>query len=176
MPARYWLVKSEPDCFSIQDLARSPKQTTFWDGVRNYQARNFMREMKLGDGVLYYHSSSDPNAIVGTAVVVREAYPDHTAFDPKCDHYDPKSTTANPIWAMVDIRLERVFARPLPLSELRAAKQLAKMELLRQGSRLSVQPVTAKEWSAVLELGERAPTAAPRKVSRKDARRAKGKR
>src|SRR5688572_24990386 len=100
MPARYWLVKSEPNCFSINDLARAPKQTTFWDGVRNYQARNFMRDMKLGDGVLFYHSSTDPNAIVGTAVVVREAYPDHTALDPTNDHFDPKSSTENPIWQM----------------------------------------------------------------------------
>jgi predicted RNA-binding protein with PUA-like domain len=184
MPAqRYWLVKSEPDCFSINDLARSPNQTTFWDGVRNYQARNFMREMKVGDGVLFYHSSTEPMAIVGTATVVREAYPDHTAFDPKNDHYDPKATTENPIWALVDIRLERVFARPIPLSELRGEKQLAKMELLRQGSRLSVQPVTEKEWQVVLELAERTPGApaavasvARRKVSRKGAKPAKGKR
>ena len=175
---RYWLVKSEPDCFSIQDLARSPKQTTFWDGVRNYQARNFMREMKRGDGVLFYHSSTEPMAIVGTATVVREAYADHTALDPKNDHYDPKATTENPIWEMVDIRLTRVFQRPLTLSELRGAKQLAKMELLRQGSRLSVQPVTAREWAAVLELAERAPTGVPKtkKVSRKGAKPAKGKR
>jgi predicted RNA-binding protein with PUA-like domain len=176
MAARYWLVKSEPDCFSIQDLAKSPKQTTFWDGVRNYQARNFMREMKPGDGVLFYHSSTEPMAIVGTAKVVREAYPDHTALDPKNDHYDPKATSENPIWEMVDIRLERVFERPLALSELRGAKQLSKMELLRQGSRLSVQPVTAKEWQAVLEMAERAPSVAPKKVSRKGAKPAKGKR
>jgi predicted RNA-binding protein with PUA-like domain len=177
MPARYWLVKSEPDCFSIDDLARSPKQTTFWDGVRNYQARNFMREMKIGDGVLFYHSSTEPMAIVGTAVVVSEAYPDHTALDRKNDHYDPKATTENPIWEMVDITLTRVFERPLTLSELRGAKQLAKMELLRQGSRLSVQPVSAKEWQAVLALAERAQSVhagvahrAPKKVSRKGAK------
>ena len=170
---RYWLVKSEPDCFSIQDLARAPKQTTFWDGVRNYQARNFMREMTIGDGVLFYHSSTEPMAIVGTAVVVREAYPDHTALDPKNVHFDPKSSTENPIWEMVDIKLERIFARPLSLSELRGTKELAKMELLRQGSRLSVQPVTAKEWHAVLTLTEQAPSSkggVPPRLSRKTAR------
>jgi predicted RNA-binding protein with PUA-like domain len=132
--------------------------------------------MKLGDEVLFYHSSTEPNAIVGTAAVVREAYPDHTAFDSKSDHYDPKSTTANPTWFMVDVQLTRTFERPLTLSELRGAKQLAKMELLRQGSRLSVQPVTEKEWQAVLDLAERAPDyagdarGAPKKVSRKGAK------
>jgi predicted RNA-binding protein with PUA-like domain len=176
MPARYWLVKSEPDCFSIDDLARSSKQTTFWDGVRNYQARNFMREMKVGDGVLFYHSSTEPMAIVGTTTVVREAYPDHTAFDPKNDHYDPKATTENPIWEMVDLKLERIFTQPLTLSELRSAKELAKMELLRQGSRLSVQPVTEKEWRTVHALAERAPSskggtapASSKKTARKGA-------
>jgi predicted RNA-binding protein with PUA-like domain len=175
MPARYWLVKSEPNCFSIHDLAKSPKQTTFWDGVRNYQARNFMREMKIGDGVLYYHSSTEPMAIVGTAVVVRQSYPDHTALDPKNDHFDPKSSTENPIWEMVDIQLTQIFDRPLTLSELRGAKQLAKMELLRQGSRLSVQPVTEKEWQTVMELASRSPVstaraAAPQPISRKRAK------
>jgi predicted RNA-binding protein with PUA-like domain len=157
MPAKrhYWLVKSEPECFSIDDLARASKQTTFWDGVRNYQARNFMRAMKVGDGVLFYHSSVDPTAVVGTAVVVREAYPDHTALDPANDHYDPKATRENPIWEMVDIKLERVFERPLALDALRRVKGLAKMELLRRGSRLSVQPVTEQEWNSVLNLASR---------------------
>jgi predicted RNA-binding protein with PUA-like domain len=152
---RYWLVKSEPDCFSIHELAKSPGQTTFWDGVRNYQARNFMREMKRGDGVLFYHSSTEPMAIVGTAIVAREAYPDHTARDPKNDHYDPKATADNPIWEMVDIKLARIFDRPLTISELRGVKALSKMELLRQGSRLSVQPVTELEWKTILTLADR---------------------
>jgi predicted RNA-binding protein with PUA-like domain len=152
---RYWLVKSEPDCFSINDLAKSPKQTTFWDGVRNYQARNFMREMKRGDGVLFYHSSTEPMAIVGTAAVAREAYPDHTARDPKNDHYDPKASIDNPIWEMVDIKLARIFDRPLSITELRAVKAVSKMELLRQGSRLSVQPVSESEWKAILDLANR---------------------
>jgi predicted RNA-binding protein with PUA-like domain len=173
---RYWLVKTEPDCFSIHDLARSPEQTTFWDGVRNYQARNFMRAMKRGDGVLFYHSGVAPPTIAGTATVVREAYPDHTALDPRSDHFDPKSTEANPIWEMVDIKLERIFDRPLALDELRGVKPLAKMELLRRGSRLSVQPVTATEWQAVLTLAKLPPARAksnleiPRKASRKGAK------
>ena len=154
---RYWLVKTEPDSFSIDDLAKAPRQTTYWDGVRNYQARNFMRAMKRGDGVLFYHSSVVPPAIVGTATVAREAYPDHTALDPSNHHYDPKATTEKPIWEMVDIKLEQTFERPLPLDELRSVKQLAKMELLRQGARLSVQPVTDGEWNAVLKLAENSP-------------------
>ncbi|MEX2138007.1 MAG: EVE domain-containing protein [Pirellulales bacterium] len=181
-PQRYWLVKSEPDCFSIHDLAESPGKTTFWDGVRNYQARNFMRAMKRGDGVLFYHSSVQPPAIAGTALVVREAYADHTALDRRSDHYDPKATEENPIWEMVDIKLQRIFERPLPLDELRGVKQLAKMELLRQGSRLSVQPVTEKEWQAVLERAERGPSAsndiAPtksKKVPRTGRKAAQGK-
>ena len=157
MPAgrKYWLVKSEPDCFSIQDLAKAPKRTTCWDGVRNYQARNFMRAMKRGDGVLFYHSSTEPMAIAGTAVVAREAYPDHTALDPANDHYDPKATHESPIWEMVDIKLERVFDEPQTLASLRGVKQLAKMELLKRGSRLSVQPVTEQEWKAVIQLADK---------------------
>ena len=143
MPSKKaWLIKSEPDCFSIQHLAKSPQQTTCWSGVRNYQARNFMREMKQGDRVLYYHSSADPPAVVGTATVVREAYPDHTALDAR----------ENPIWEMVDIRLEEIFPRELALEELRGLPALAKMELLRRGSRLSVQPVTPAEFEAILKL------------------------
>lgn len=153
-PARnYWLVKTEPEAFSIDDLARSPGQTTCWDGVRNYQARNFMRDqMKLGDGVLVYHSSIDPPAVVGTAIVAREGYPDHTAWDPRDQHYDPKASADNPIWQMVDIRLEQIFAEPLPLETLRGVPALKDMELLRKGSRLSVQPVRKSEFDAILKL------------------------
>ena len=154
--ARFWLLKSEPDCFSIDDLAAAPKKTTCWSGVRNYQARNFMRDdMRTGDGVLFYHSSADPPAIVGTAKIVRESYADHTAWDPQDDHYDPKASADNPIWQMVDIRFESKFPRPLPISELRAVPALAKMELLRKGSRLSVQPVTKAEFDAVLKLAKK---------------------
>ena len=153
---KYWLLKTEPDAYSITDLANEPDQTTYWDGVRNYQARNFLRdEMKLGDGVLLYHSSADPTAIVGTAAVVREAYPDHTAFDPRDKHYDPKSTLESPRWFMVDIHLDREFEVPLTLTDLRDVKALKDMELLRKGSRLSVQPVRKREFDVILRLAGR---------------------
>ena len=150
---KYWLLKSEPESFSIQDLQKAPNQTAFWDGVRNYQARNFLRdEIKPGDRVLFYHSNADPPAIVGTAKVVKEGYPDHTAWDKKSHHFDEGSTKENPRWYMVDIQLDQIFAKPLGLDELKKIKSLAKMELLRKGSRLSVQPVTADEFEVVLEL------------------------
>ncbi len=152
---RYWLMKSEPNAFSIQDLCNLPGQTTCWDGVRNYQARNHMRAMKVGDQVLFYHSNADPPAVVGVAKVVREAYPDHTAFDPKDKHFDPKSQPDTPTWDMVDIKLVRVFVRPLPLDMLRQEAGLKGMELLRRGSRLSVQPVHAREWKIVLRMAEK---------------------
>jgi predicted RNA-binding protein with PUA-like domain len=166
----FWLVKSEPDCFSIHDLAKCPQKTSGWSGVRNYQARNFMRAMKVGDGVLFYHSSTDPPSVVGTAKVVREAYADHTALDPRDDHYDPKATPANPIWQMVDIRLDKIFARAVPIGELRAMRELAEMELLRKGSRLSVQPVRPREFEGVRRLAATSPTAKSmpaKKTSRK---------
>jgi len=152
---RYWLMKSEPDCFSIDDLAKEPKKTTCWSGVRNYQARNFMKEMELGDLVLFYHSSAEPPHIAGIAEVVKKSYPDHTALDPKDDHYDPKATPAKPIWEMVDIRFVKKFDVPLSLSDLRPLAALEKMELLKRGSRLSVQPVTATEWKAIEKLAEK---------------------
>jgi predicted RNA-binding protein with PUA-like domain len=155
MKMKYWLMKSDYEAFSIDDLARAPKQTTCWDGVRNYQARNFMREMEIGDQVFFYHSNAEPACIVGIAEVVKRNYPDHTALDPKDKHYDPKATPANPIWEMVDIRLVRIFDQPLALEDLRGVKGLEKMELLRRGSRLSVQPVTAQEWKTVNHLAER---------------------
>lgn len=158
MPAarKYWLFKSEPEAFSIDDLARAPGQTTFWDGVRNYQARNMLRDdVQPGDGVLFYHSNAEPTAVVGTAVVVRAGYPDHTAWDRQSAHPDPKSPPENPLWYMVDIRLERVFERPLTLEALRQQPALKGMELLRRGSRLSIQPVRPAEWKAILQLAER---------------------
>lgn len=152
---KYWLLKTEPESFSIDDLARSPRQTTCWSGVRNYQARNSMRDdMQVGDGVLFYHSSADPPAIVGTAKVVRAAYPDSTSWDPNDSHYDEKSTLENPRWFMVDVQLEQIFASPLSLEMLRGVKALAKMELLRKGSRLSVQPVSKAEYETVLKLAK----------------------
>ncbi|MBI3465994.1 MAG: EVE domain-containing protein [Planctomycetes bacterium] len=150
-----WLLKSEPGSFSIQDLAGRPDQTTCWDGVRNYQARNFMRDMRVGDRVLFYHSNADPTAIVGTAEVVREAYADHTAWEPGNHHFDANASPENPIWQMVDIRLDDIFRRPLTLAELHKVKSLAGMELLRKGSRLSVQPVKPKEFETVLALARR---------------------
>jgi predicted RNA-binding protein with PUA-like domain len=152
---QYWLVKTEPESFSIDDLAAAPNQTTFWSGVRNYQARNMLRDqMKLGGQVLFYHSNADPPAIVGIAEVVREGYPDHTAWDKQDSHYDSGSTPDNPRWYMVDIKLVRKFARPLSLTELREVPALARMELLRKGSRLSVQPVSKAEFNAVLRLAK----------------------
>jgi predicted RNA-binding protein with PUA-like domain len=150
---QYWLVKSEPESFSIQDLAKAPRQTTCWDGVRNYQARNFMRDgMKLGDRVLFYHSSINPPCVVGIASVAREAYPDHTAWDKKDPHFDPKASPENPTWQMVDLKLEEIFPRVIPIDELRGVPVLAGMELLRRGSRLSVQPVTKEEFAAIVNL------------------------
>jgi predicted RNA-binding protein with PUA-like domain len=151
---RYWLMKSEPSVFSIDDLARAPKQTTSWDGVRNYQARNLLREAQAGDGVLFYHSSADPPAAVGTATIARAAYPDATQFDPRSDHYDPDSKKDDPRWFVVDVKLDKKFARPVTLAELRANLALEGMVLLRKGSRLSVQPVTPAEWKVVCKLGE----------------------
>jgi predicted RNA-binding protein with PUA-like domain len=165
---RYWLLKSEPEAFSIDDLAAAPQQTTCWDGVRNYQARNTLRDdIQAGDHVLYYHSSADPPAIVGTAVVVRAGYPDHTAWAKGSHHFDPKSSAENPIWYMVDIRFEAKFVVPLPLPALREAPALAKMELLRKGSRLSVQPVTKAEYDAVLKLASAAKPAGAAKPVKK---------
>jgi len=150
---RYWLFKSEPESFSIQNLAAAPRQTTFWDGVRNYQARNFLRDdIKAEDRVLFYHSSADPPAVVGTAVVTREGYPDHTAWQKTNHHFDPKSTAEKPIWYMVDIKLAEIFPAPLSLDRLRALPALKDMELLRRGSRLSIQPVTKREFDAIERL------------------------
>src|SRR4051812_35098319 len=146
---RYWLVKSEPDVFSFDDLLAAPKRTTQWNGVRNFTARNFLRDgMKLRDRVFFYHSSTKPQAIVGGWEVVREGYGDSTALDPKHDGFDPKSTKAEPIWYMVDLRAVEKLARPVTLAEIKARKELANMGLLRVG-RLSVTPVTEKEWDVV---------------------------
>jgi predicted RNA-binding protein with PUA-like domain len=155
MPKHYWLVKSEADCFSIHDLASQPDQTTCWSGVRNFQARNYLRDgMKLGDRVLFHHSNAEPAAVAGTAVVVREAYPDHTAWDSSDEHFDPKASPENPIWQMVDLQLESIFPQPLGLPQLRGVPELKAMELLRKGSRLSVQPVTKLEFDTIVKLAK----------------------
>jgi predicted RNA-binding protein with PUA-like domain len=154
MAKRYWLLKTEPSVFSFDDLARCKDRTTGWEGVRNYQARNLLRdELKAGDGVLFYHSSTDPPAVVGLATVAREAYPDPFQFDRKSPYHDPKSDPANPRWLTIDVRYDRPLARPVTLPELRETPSLAGMALLRKGNRLSVQPVTAEEWKTILRLG-----------------------
>lgn len=149
---KYWLMKSEPSVFSIDDLMQSHDKTTFWDGVRNYQARNFMRdEMRKGDLILFYHSGKNPS-VVGIARVVKEGYPDDTAWDKKNDHFDPKSSPENPIWYGVDIQLEKKFSKPIELKELRKINGLENMMLLKKGMRLSVQPVTKEEFDIITSL------------------------
>lgn len=153
---RYWLMKTEPETFSIDDLAAAPNGTDHWDGIRNYQARNYMRdEMGVGDRVLIHHSSTNPPAVVGTARIAREAYPDHTAHDPDSPYFDPKSTPESPRWVMVDVQFERKFAAPLTMAELREAPELDGMLLLKKGQRLSIQPVEPHHFEAVLRLAER---------------------
>lgn len=149
---KHWLMKSEPDAFSIDDLKNSPGGTAPWDGVRNYQARNFMREMSPGDLAFFYHSSCARPGIVGIMEVVRRAYPDSTAFDPGEDHYDPKSSPDNPRWYMVDVRYKRPTRRVIALTELKQHPELASMTLLRRGNRLSVMPVSASEWRYILDM------------------------
>ncbi|MCP9455619.1 MAG: EVE domain-containing protein [Nitrospira sp.] len=156
MGLRYWLMKSEPTTFSIDDLCNAPRQTTCWEGVRNYQARNYMRDMAIGDLVLFYHSNADPPAIVGIAEVVKTAYPDPTQFDKKNKYYDPASHPSNPRWEMVDIKFVRKLSRPLSLPELRKERTLKNMLLLQKGSRLSVQPVSREEWEHILSLEQSA--------------------
>ncbi len=151
----YWLFKSEPNCYSYADLAAEPSGSTGWGGVRNFQARNMLRDqIKNGDQVLFYHSNADPPGIAGIARVVQEAHPDPTAFDPDDEHYDPKSARDNPTWYQVSIEAVREIEPPLSLSFLRGIPALVKMELLRKGSRLSIQPVTEDEWQTVLSLAD----------------------
>jgi predicted RNA-binding protein with PUA-like domain len=151
----YWLMKTEPSSFGIEDLARAPRKTTTWDGVRNFQARNMIRdEMKKGDEAFLYHSSCDVPGIVGIVEIVKEGYPDPTAFDKKHHHYDADSKLAEPRWFMVDVKLKRLFSRVISLEELRAhaAKELKDLVLLRPGNRLSVMPVDAKHWKFIASL------------------------
>jgi predicted RNA-binding protein with PUA-like domain len=152
---RYWLMKSEPTAFSVEDLERAKKHTTSWDGVRNYQARNMLRDdMKKGDQVFLYYSSTDLPGIVAIMKVVKEGYPDPTAFDRKHHHHDPDSDPAEPRWFMVDVQLERRLARTITLDELRkhATKELKNMVLLRRGNRLSITPMEPAEWKFILSL------------------------
>lgn len=145
----YWLFKSEPHCYSIEDLAAAPEQTTSWDGVRNYQARNFMRSMRKGDLGFFYHSGKNPE-IAGLVEVVREAYPDSTALDPDNEHFDPRATPSDTRWDMVDVRLVRQFVIPREL--LRLEPRLAGMELMKKGSRLSVQPVEEAAFHIIMDM------------------------
>lgn len=152
---KYWLMKSEPSCFSIDDLKRAPQQTTHWDGVRNYQARNFMRDlMQIGDLVLFYHSNCNPPGIIGVAEVVSESYPDFTAFDPNSEHPDVSTTPDNPRWFMVDIRFKEKFPTLLSLDLLKQQPELKDMLVLRKGNRLSITPISSKEWKTIQNLAK----------------------
>jgi len=150
---QYWLMKSEPNVFGIDDLRQAPKKTEHWDGVRNYQARNMMRDnMKKGDRVLFYHSNCDLPGVVGLAEVVKEAYPDFTAWDVNSKYYDVKSSPENPRWVMVDIRFKTKFKRTVSLAEMREQSGLQDMPLVRKGNRLSIMPVTKKQWEIILAM------------------------
>ena len=150
---RHWLMKTEPGEFGIDDFADCPDLTEPWDGVRNYQARNMMRdEMKKGDRVFIYHSNCAEPGVVGTARIAREGYPDPTAFDPGDKHFDPKSDPENPRWYLVDVKFERKLRRTITLGELKAQPSLEGMALVRRGNRLSVMPVSAGEWEHILAL------------------------
>ena len=149
---KYWLMKSEPSDYSFDDLKNEENQTAEWDGVRNYQARNFLRdEVKIGDGVLFYHSNANPIAVVGTALVVREGYPDDTAWDPDSDHPDPKSTPENPIWFMVDIKGEAYLNKPVTLKEIKTTPGLGECSLFKR-PRISIHPITKSEWEIIIGL------------------------
>ncbi|MEM7294208.1 MAG: EVE domain-containing protein [Pseudomonadota bacterium] len=149
----YWLMKSEPDVYGIEHLKAEPKKTDHWDGIRNYQARNMMRDdMKKGDLAFFYHSSCPVPGIVGIMTIVREAYVDHTQFDPKEKYYDPKSSRDNPRWIMVDVKHKKSFKTVLTLTEIKQHKALANMRLVQKGNRLSIMSVTKKEWDYILGL------------------------
>jgi predicted RNA-binding protein with PUA-like domain len=152
----YWLMKSEPEVFGIDHLKSRPRKTEHWDGVRNYQARNMMRdEMKKGDLVFFYHSNCAEPGIVGIMKVVREGYPDHTAFDPQQKYYDPKSDPDNPRWYMVDVQYQRNTRRLISLAELKQHKELQDCPLVRKGNRLSIMPITRQQWDLILQLEQR---------------------
>ncbi|MCB1197030.1 MAG: EVE domain-containing protein [Deltaproteobacteria bacterium] len=150
----YWLMKTEPNTFSIQDLEKAPHQTTCWEGVRNYQARNMLRDdVKKGDMVLFYHSNTEPVGVHGTAKVVKPGYPDHFQFEPKSKYYDPKASPERPRWFMVDIKHQQTFQQPVTLQTLRTVDALQDMKLLQKGQRLSVQPVTKTQWDLIVKMG-----------------------
>jgi len=148
----HWLMKSEPDVFGIADLKSRPRQTEHWDGVRNYQARNFLRAMQPGDEAFFYHSSCAEPGIAGIVKVVRTAHPDPSAWDPKSPFHDSRSTPEKPVWFMVDVKLVRELKRVIPLHELKANAALKNLRLVSRGNRLSIMPVTAKEWNTILKM------------------------
>ncbi|MBA2657013.1 MAG: EVE domain-containing protein [Tatlockia sp.] len=148
---QYWLLKTEPSCFSIDDLRAVPQQTTAWDGVRNYQARNFIREMSPGDQAFFYHSKCNPPGIIGITEIISFAYPDFTALDPLSKHPDSKSTIENPIWYMVDVQFKEKFKDLIPLELLKRYPELQSMPLLKKGSRLSVLPVSEVHWQFITQ-------------------------
>ena len=154
MPKNYWLMKSEPHVFSLEDLKNSPDSTTHGDGVRNYQARNFMRDqMKSGDLVLYYHSNCDEPGVVGVAEVVKEAYPDHSSWDQKSKYFDPKSSPENPRWFMVGIKWKQAFKRLVSWREMKESPALENMRVVQRGQRMSVQPVDKTDFDQVVKMG-----------------------
>ncbi len=152
----YWLFKSEPEVFSIHDLEKCKNQTSSWEGVRNYQARNYLRDsVRPGDDILFYHSSADPRAVVGIATVVKPGYVDHFAFEKKSPYYDPKSKPEKPQWYMVDVKLKSIFKKPVTLQQMKDSPELAGMRLLQKGNRLSIMPVTQDEFQFILQLGNK---------------------
>ncbi|UCH66559.1 MAG: EVE domain-containing protein [Ignavibacterium sp.] len=153
MAKKYWLFKSEPGEFSIDDLEKCPGKRTYWDGIRNYQARNFIRDkMRKGDGVLFYHSNADPLAVVGHCEIVKEAYPDHTQFDPDNKHFDPEAIQKEPRWFMVDIKLKEKFKTPVTLKQIKENPKMKDFRLIQRGNRLSVMSVTKSEWDEIIRL------------------------
>jgi predicted RNA-binding protein with PUA-like domain len=156
VPKSHWLLKTEPTTFSIQHLEKTPGKTTHWEGVRNYQARNFLRDqIKKGDEVFLYHSNTEIPAIVGIAKVVKDGYPDPSQFDPKSKYFDPGATEQIPRWYVVDIQHQKTFNTPLGLQTLKQIPELSKMVLLQKGSRLSVQPVTENEWKTIVTIAKK---------------------
>ena len=153
---QYWLFKSEPTTFSIDHLMKRPKQTEHWDGVRNFQARNFLRkQIKKGDQAFFYHSSCNPPGIAGVMEIVRDGYPDFTAWDCESPHYDPKSSPERPLWYMVDVKFVEKFENYLVLDALKANPKLSELIILRRGNRLSITPVTPSEWREICKMGRR---------------------
>lgn len=156
MSEKYWLFKSEPESFSLQDLKKSKDKTTHWDGVRNYQARNFIRdEMKAGDKVLFYHSSTEIPAVAGICEIVKDGYPDFTAFDPNDKHFDPKSKKDSPSWFMVDIKFVEEFNTPVTLEQIKENPKLRSMRLVQRGNRLSVMPVEEAEFKEIVKMAKK---------------------